>query len=306
MRFGSLSPIIATIGILALYWVVPASGGDTPIDVRVQVEVAPTRAPRGTVVELAITIHMPPGWIAFDVVQVPESVMPTQINLDRSDELVPLESFQAAGVLQRPEPVFGNRLMRYFRASPIFRRPILIAAEALPGEHAIRGQMDFQVCNGASGRCYIIRKHPFEVPLTVTDQDSASASSGPPHVAADATPAPASLGLTPPTTATASSESPPVAERESSPSEEAVSQGDLLTDETAEPSAATPKRIEPVTIVLGVTDLDRAFEVKPPPASDNWWVPGTLLVVGLGLFLRLRSTRKAAVSHWLGLLKLRI
>ena len=192
---------------------------------------------------------------------------------------MPLDTFQADGVLQRPEPVFGNRLMRYFRTSPTFRRPILVAAEAAPGQHAIRGQLDFQVCNGASGRCYIIRKHPFEVPLMVTTQGLPPA---PDPQASDE----AETAVGPEVPDATLPESPLVSVH---PSPE-----DAPTVEVPQPSIEESEPIGPVTIVLGATDLDEAFQVEVPESTNNWWVPGMLLAVGFALLFRFRSARRAS------------
>lgn len=123
----------------------------------------------GSVVEFSLTLTLPEGWIAYDVEQMPGAVLPTRITLKKSNQFTPLETFAAPVAIERVDPQFNDRLVRFFDQSPTFRRPILIAASAEIGRSVIEGTIDFQIGCIATGRCEVIHRHPFRAEFEVLE-----------------------------------------------------------------------------------------------------------------------------------------
>lgn len=120
-------------------------------------------------VEFSLTITLPEGWIAYDVEQMPGAVLPTRITLKKSNQFTPLESFAAPAAIERVDPQFNDRLVRFFDQSPTFRRPILVAAGADIGLAVVEGTIDFQLGCVESGRCEVIHRHPFRAEFEILE-----------------------------------------------------------------------------------------------------------------------------------------
>lgn len=144
--------------------------GQPPNGVEVQAAVSTPQAVAGTVIDFLVTIRAPEGWITFDIVQPLDSALPTTIRFQNSDAFVPLENFSSPRALERPDPLFNNRIVRYYTFSPTFRRPILLSPHLEPGLVRIDAMVDFQVCDEDSGRCYLVRRHPISAIVEIVQR----------------------------------------------------------------------------------------------------------------------------------------
>lgn len=181
--------------------------GRPPAGFSLRAEVDPARAPAGTVVDLAIHVLPPTGWITYDLQQVPNGVMPTRIVLEAGNNLLPLGAFWAPPPRERPDPFYNHRVVRFFETAPSFRRRILIDPNTPLGLHRISGRVDLALSEEESGRTVIVSKHPFDAVLVVTapppsttsraNAEHSAVSTNKPHPPA----APAPPTLAPPVTA---------------------------------------------------------------------------------------------------------
>lgn len=177
MKRSACQAVLAAATIVVILGPPARAGSQLPPGVRVTASVQPTAAQPGTTVELQLTVTLPAGWITYDLEQVPDSVLPTQITLQSSTGFAPLESYRSPPAEERIESQFGSRIIRFFRASPTYHRPVLLSDTAA-GTIRIAGWLDFQVCNEATGRCYVIHHHPFQAAVTVPPIATAPKSDG--------------------------------------------------------------------------------------------------------------------------------
>lgn len=157
-------------------------GAQLPPGLSIRAIVEPDKAPAGTVVDLAITIEVPEGWISFDLDQVPNSAMPTRITLDRSPDFAPFEGYSGPRVMEARDPMFNNRIVRFFPSSPTFHRQILVTAGTQAGEREITGRVDLQLHDPATGKHYLIRQHPFRTTLTIQKDSALGAKNAVPSI----------------------------------------------------------------------------------------------------------------------------
>ncbi|MBX9652656.1 hypothetical protein K2Y11_03465 [bacterium] len=140
---------------------------ELPGGIRVTAQVEPGRLQPGTKAELRVKVHLPSGWIVYDLEQVPNSVLPTSIELDSNEDIAPVETFRSEGAKEDIEPKFGSRIARFFDRTPTFRRPIIVAENARPGEHTLSGHIGFLVQQRSTKRFYVITKALFSTNLVV-------------------------------------------------------------------------------------------------------------------------------------------
>lgn len=143
------------------------SRAELPGGIRVTAQVEPARLQPGTKAELRVKVHLPSGWIVYDLEQVPNSVLPTSIELDSNEDIAPVETFRSEGAKEDIEPKFGSRIARFFDRTPTFRRPIIVAENARPGEHTLTGHIGFLVQQRSTKRFYVITKALFSTNLVV-------------------------------------------------------------------------------------------------------------------------------------------
>ncbi|MFO0947612.1 MAG: hypothetical protein U1D30_17090 [Planctomycetota bacterium] len=143
-----------------------------PPGVAIRVVVQPSKAPPGSIVDLSITIEVPEGWVTFDLDQVANSVMPTRITLDKSSDFAPFAGYSGPRALETRDPMFNNRIVRFFPQSPTFHRQILVTAGTQAGDRDISGRIDLQLHDPATGKHYLIRQHPFQTTLTIQRESS--------------------------------------------------------------------------------------------------------------------------------------
>ena len=153
--------------IVMLAWARTGLCAQPPGGIRVLAHIQPSVARPGTVIELAITIELAPGWVTYDFNQAPDSVLPTRIRMKRSRRYIGLDSFIAPPALERPEPFFNHRIVRFFQTSPTFRRPVLVSADAGNGNLELSGHVDLQVSEQATHRHIVLRKLPFRASVEV-------------------------------------------------------------------------------------------------------------------------------------------
>lgn len=152
------------LGLAAVFVVLSAplvKSSELPPGVRVDARAEPGVIGPGQVVELELTITIPEGWVVYDLEQTANSVQPTRITLDRSEDFSPLGGYQAPGVLATRDPAFQNRIVRYFAQSPTFCRPLVFSARLGPGSKPIAGHIDFQLHDPATGKYLLVRKASF-------------------------------------------------------------------------------------------------------------------------------------------------
>jgi hypothetical protein len=153
-----------------------ASGGDLPGGLKLKCEVTPGRLKPGELAELAVTVELPVGWIIYDLEQVPNSVLPTTLDVDPIVDIAPLETFRSSGAQEERDPKFRNRLVRFFPISPTFRRPLRVSADARPGERVITGKIGFLAQYLLTKRFYIVSRADFGTTVLI-DPPPAPASS---------------------------------------------------------------------------------------------------------------------------------
>ena len=168
-RQAGLSLVIALL-IPTILLVRSIGAAHLPPGVSVQARIDPAVVAPGARCELAVTIQLPPGWITYDIEQVSNTAKPTRIDIRPSVHVAPLETFASSAVLERSDPTFNHRVVRYFDSSPTFRRPILVSTNAAVGAKRVYGRIDFQVHNRKTGRFYTIRQCRFEAPLSVAPE----------------------------------------------------------------------------------------------------------------------------------------
>ncbi|QDU60040.1 hypothetical protein Pan216_08770 [Planctomycetes bacterium Pan216] len=135
--------------------------------VRVQASVIPRSALPGGEVFLSLEIRIPSGYVAYDTEQVAGSVMPTRIRFNPSRYYVPLEAFESPEALEKREPRFHLRVVRYYRESPVFRRRLLIRKVVNVNAIPIEGTVDCLITHEESGRSYLMSGLPFSTSLGV-------------------------------------------------------------------------------------------------------------------------------------------
>lgn len=203
MRIRQSASLILTIA-WATIAAALARSAEPPGGIRLTATIAPHRAAPGDTVELAVTIELPPGWTVYDIEQVPGSVLPTRLDVEPADGLGPAAAFRSEGAKESHEPHFGNRIVRYFDASPTFRRPLLVAKDARPGARKLRGRAGFLVRQSENGPFYIVNGVAFEAPFVVTANVESTAATTLPASAAEIKPIAPSASTTtdpPPSTA---------------------------------------------------------------------------------------------------------
>ena len=161
-RLLALMTSIATAGVGSL---LPAA--ELPGGIRVQGTFEPPRALPGETVTLAVTVVLPSDWVIHDIEQVPNSVMPTRIDIDPSPALVATAAFSAKGARENLDPRFAGRPVRYFSRSPTFRRPVRVASDALPGTLALSGTISFLAEQRSTGKFAVVSRAPFQANLSV-------------------------------------------------------------------------------------------------------------------------------------------
>lgn len=154
--------------VLSLFALEPGTASaELPGGIRVTAQVEPNRLQPGMKAELRVKVHLPSGWIVYDLEQVPNSVLPTSIELDSNEDIAPVETFRSEGAKEDVEPKFGSRIARFFDRTPTFRRPIIVAENARPGEHTLTGHIGFLVQQRSTKRFYVITKALFSTNLVV-------------------------------------------------------------------------------------------------------------------------------------------
>jgi len=146
---------------------VESARAELPGGIRVTAEVEPKRLEPGMKAELRVKVHLPSGWIVYDLEQVPNSVLPTSIEVDPNDEVAPVETFRSEGAKEDIEPKFGSRIARFFDRTPTFRRPIIVAENARPGQHVVTGHIGFLVQQRSTKRFYVITKALYSTNLII-------------------------------------------------------------------------------------------------------------------------------------------
>ena len=152
---------------LLIGWNVGSARGELPGGIRVTAQVEPARLAPGMKAELRVTIHLPSGWIVYDLEQVPNSVLPTSIEIDPTEDVAVTETFRSEGAKENIEPKFGSRIARFFDRTPTFRRPLIVAEEARPGEQVVTGHIGFLAQQRATKRFYVISKARFSTHLVI-------------------------------------------------------------------------------------------------------------------------------------------
>jgi hypothetical protein len=153
-----------------------ASAGDLPGGIRLKCQVSPSRLKPGDQAELSVTVELPVGWIIYDLEQVPNSVLPTTLDVDPIVDIAPLETFRSSGAQEERDPKFRNRLVRFFPISPTFRRPLRVSADARPGERQVTGRIGFLAQYLLTKRFYIVSRADFGTTVLI-DPPPAPASS---------------------------------------------------------------------------------------------------------------------------------
>lgn len=138
-----------------------------PGGIKVSAKLTPERVHPGETAELSIRIHLPLGWICYDLEQVPNSVLPTTIKIDPIDDIAVTETFRSEGAKEGIESKFQNRIVRFFDLTPTFTRPVWISDRARLGEHAITGRIAFLAQHLATKRFYVVSNAHFSAPLLV-------------------------------------------------------------------------------------------------------------------------------------------
>lgn len=292
-----------------------AKSSELPPGVRVDARVEPGVIGPGQVVELELTITIPEGWVVYDLEQTANSVQPTRITLDRSEDFSPLDGYQAPGVLATRDPAFQNRIVRYFAQSPTFRRPLVFSARSGPGSKPISGRIDFQLHDPATGKYLLVRGASFATsvelrgaapksetdpepgPLSATDEASLPATEAAALPAALASEADDGPGALPPAT-------PPTPTPSAVPSAE------------RKPEARVATAVSVVEVRPGELDLplgDSFAGTRRLAANRDRTFPTTLVlvlcvVVGMALGMaavRVRPVERAAsqvAARWVTML----
>jgi hypothetical protein len=162
-----LCPILLCLAGLVAGDAALASSDELPGGIRLSVAVDPPVLQPGQIATLAVTVHLPSGWIIYDLEQAPDSVLPTSIRLEATAEIAPLENFRSEGAQERLEPSFSSRIARFFDRTPTFRRPILVGDQARPGGHDVVGSISFLAQHHPSKRFYYVSHAPFRARLMV-------------------------------------------------------------------------------------------------------------------------------------------
>ncbi|MBY0588967.1 hypothetical protein K2X85_17475 [bacterium] len=140
---------------------------ELPGGIRLRGQVNKTRVQPGEQIEIAVTVELPPGWIVYDLEQVPNSVLPTSLDLDSLADIAPLETFRSEGAHEERDSRFRNRLVRFFPFSPTFRRPLRVSPNAAPGERTISGKVGFLAQYLLTKRFYIVSRARFEATVLI-------------------------------------------------------------------------------------------------------------------------------------------
>lgn len=178
--------VFAAIGIFVAS--VALAGATLPDGMKIAARFEPAATAPGSIVELALTVELPPGWVAFDLEQEAESAFPARISLLEHRELAPLETFVAPPALEKRDPQFTDKIVRYFDRSPTFHRKILVGHNAQNGWLRLEGRLDIQVRNQATGKSLLLLGQSFSATLQVGTQDASNSFSKPgstPNLPAD-------------------------------------------------------------------------------------------------------------------------
>lgn len=144
----------------------------------------PAETASGTMVDVVLTIHPPPGFVVFGLEEAPASFRPTRIELERTSVLVPVEIFRAAP-RESPSAAPDDERLPGGRGGPVvFRRRVLVAPDAALGPATLAGRVDFDLVEARNSRRTEIRKFPFRARLTIVPNQQitkpAEAHAGPP------------------------------------------------------------------------------------------------------------------------------
>lgn len=164
MRLAHLLCLVSLIGLGSMTKSVWA---ELPGGIRVSAQVEPSTLHPGQTARLDVTVHLPSGWIIYDLEQVPNSVLPAEVELDPHDDIAALEAFRSEGAKEDREPKFGQRLARFFDRTPTFSRPVVVSADPRLGRHELTGRIAFLVQHRPSKRFYVVSKAYFSAAVTV-------------------------------------------------------------------------------------------------------------------------------------------
>lgn len=163
-NLGRWSPILICSALLAAS--LPA-WAELPGGIRVTANVEPEKIAPGKSARLAVTVHLPSGWIIYDLEQVPHSVLPTTIELEPHDQIAVVENFKSSGAKEDVEPKFGRRIARFFDRTPTFWRPIVAGPTARPGEQTLSGRIGFLAQHRPSKRFYLVSRAFFTAKVMI-------------------------------------------------------------------------------------------------------------------------------------------
>jgi thiol:disulfide interchange protein len=167
-----------------------------PKGVVVTSTVEPAEAKPGQTVQYKVTIKLDPGLHVYDVAKAGkngEGSTPTSFDFFNTGTLKPSKTWKSSRPpVAKPEPAFGpNVIVEYFEDEASWTIDLQVPADAKPGKHALRCQVEYQVCN--QNACFP------PVKQTLDDVSFTVAGEGPETKAAPPAPAPASPSPSQPT-----------------------------------------------------------------------------------------------------------
>lgn len=286
MTMLQTKPFLAAVA-LAVLFIATKSRAALPDGINVRSEIAPSEARPGTVVELRVTVGFPAGWVLYDVSQVPGSVLPTRIDLTKSDDFVPLDRFVGPTPIEEPSPRFHHRVVRYFTKPTTFQRSIILAPDSQPNRIQVSGTLDFQVCDPQSGRCHLIKQHPFSAEVSVREMDQEPENDAPQPRAQNSPRETKSASI--PDLSFAPIEVAKVDKTPLRPRRQEPSDPEQTPEATAEPQVETGKPI--AVLEIESSGLRPSFLPSSGPAetprevSNRWdgWILSGLVGFGLGV-----------------------
>ncbi len=112
-------------------------------------------------------MQSPRGWFILDIEQSGDEIPRSAIRFDTKRSILPIESIRSPTSLERFEPRFENRSVRYFDQSVSWTQKILISESAPIGSHDINGTLDLVLLERATSRTHLIEHRAFRAPVRI-------------------------------------------------------------------------------------------------------------------------------------------
>jgi thiol:disulfide interchange protein DsbD len=134
----------------------------------IDVSVTPATAKKGETVTWRLTVELGKDWHIYPLEQVDPaaSLHVTTITFEKSPDLIQVEKLKdPPGFVARPEPAEQIKELRYYEGRVVWEVPMVVSPNASPGQHAIKANFRWQVCNPRT--CLPWEEMDLSVPLTV-------------------------------------------------------------------------------------------------------------------------------------------